>query len=209
MKNPLALLCFAFIISNINFIFSQDTAVVSEEIPSDYLERSPVYDYSEHHLNNTDSIPGFETKSAKLKITGTIYQSDGKTPAKNVILFIYQPDENGDYEMEVSNEKRYVKNRGWIKTDADGKYTFYTFVPGKYYRSGEFKTIHPVIKEPGKPEYNFYSFLFDDDPLLTKSCRKKLERKGIDNILKLDKKEGLFVATKDIILTENLSEESL
>lgn len=111
--------------------------------------------------------------------------------------------------MKIDNNKRYVHNRSWIKTDADGKYTFYTFVPGKYYRSGEFKAIHPIIKEPGKPEYNMYSFLFDDDPALTKSCRKKLERKGIDAILKLDKKEGVFIAQKDIVLGEGVYENSL
>tara|TARA_R110002049_G_scaffold87533_1_gene221883 strand:+ start:29116 stop:29745 length:630 start_codon:yes stop_codon:yes gene_type:complete len=209
MKNLFNLLFAIIFIGTNGMLIAQESATTSENTASDYANRSPIYDYSEAHLNNTDSIPDFETKNAKLKITGTIYQSDGVTPAKDIILFIYQPDENGDYDMKVSNNKRYVHNRGWIKTDADGKYTFYTFVPGKYYRSGEFKTIHPVIKEPGKPEYNIYSFLFDDDPALTKSCRKKLERKGIDAILTLDKKEGLFVAKKDIVLTAEAPENNL
>lgn len=209
MKNLLNLLLFVIFISPNTLLIAQESASNLETIPSDYMERSPIYDYSERQLNNVDSIPDFETKSAKLKITGTIYKSDGVTPAKDVILYISQPDENGDYEMKMSNNKRYVHNRGWIKTDADGKYTFYTFVPGKYYRNGEFKVINPIIKEPGKPEYNMYSFLFDDDPALTKSCRKKLERKGIDTILKLDKKEGLFVAQKDIVLSAEIPNSSL
>ncbi|WP_345190172.1 hypothetical protein [Algibacter agarivorans] len=200
MKNLIYLLCFASFINANGMLNAQEVGAVLKEVPSDYIGRNPIYDYSENRLNNTDTIPDFETQSAKLKITGTIFLNDGVTPAKDVILFIYQSDDNGDYEMKISNQKRYVHNRGWIKTDADGKYTFYTFVPGKYYGKGEFKTIHPVIKEPGKPEYKMYSFLFDDDPSLTKSCRKKLEKKGIDNILKLDKKEGMFVATRDIVL---------
>lgn len=203
MKNLIHILSLAYIFSFAYLLNAQTTPNVSEEIPQNYKKRSPIYDYSETQLNSTDTIPDFEAKSAKLKITGTIYENDGVTPAKDVILFIYQADENGNFELKKENKKRYVHHRGWIKTDADGQYTFYTFVPGHYLNNlhrKEMKHIHPIIKEPSKPEYEINAFLFDDDPLLTSTCRKKLERKGIDNILKLDMKEGLFVAKRDIIL---------
>ncbi len=199
MKNLQNLFCFICVISMCSTLSAQ-------EIPSDFLERSPIYDYSEAQLNNTDSIPDFETKKEKLMISGTIYQSDGVTPAKDVILYISQPDEDGDYELKSSNGKRYVHHRGWVKTDADGRYTFYTFVPGSFLHNRELKHIHPVIKEPGKPEYDMEAFLFDNDPFLSKSCRKRLAKKGIDNILKLEKKETMFVATKDIVLSQERTE---
>src|SRR5690606_19896248 len=121
-----------------------------------------------------------------------------------VVLYVYQPNENGDFNMKTYNKKRYVHNRGWIKTDANGQYTFYTFVPGRYHRSTEFKHILSMIKEPGKPEYQIDSFLFDDDPLLTKICRKRLAKKGMDNIiLKLEKKDNMYVATRDIVLNSS------
>lgn len=162
------------------------------------------YDYSEDQLSNTASIPDFESKETKIKITGTIYESDGVTPAKDVILYIEQPDENGRYDVKKENDKQYVYHRGWVKTDENGEYTFYTFMPGSVRRSGEFKHIHPVVKAPGQTEYDLNAFLFDNDPLLTKMCRKRLKRKGMENsILKFEEKDSVLVAKRDIVLGEN------
>lgn len=202
MKNLIILISSACIFLSINILQAQETA----EIPTDYKKRSPIYDYSETKLNNVDTIPDFASISQKLKITGTIYESDGKTPAKNVMLFIHQTDENGNFELKRQNKKRYVHHRGWIKTDADGKYTFYTFVPGKYLYTNELKQILPIVKEPNKPEYKIDTFLFDDDPKLTGKCRTKVENTNPNRILKLDKKEGLFIAKRDIILGKEETE---
>ena len=197
MKNLITFFCF---VCFCHTSIAQESASVLEEKPENYKKRSPIYDYSDQQLNNVDTIPDFATKKNKLKIVGTIYESDGVTPAKNVLLFIHQADENGNFELKRYNKKRYVHHRGWIRTDADGHYTFYTFVPGKYIYGNELKQILPIVKEPGKPEYKIETFLFDDDPLLTNK-RSKVKRKDVsDRILKLDKKEGLFVAKRDIIL---------
>lgn len=202
MKYPFTIACLTLSICFGQSLFAQKEGTEAEKIPSDYLTRSPIYDYGDRYLNNTDTIPDYASNEDKLMITGTIYKSDGITPAKDVILYIQQPDENGDYQIKKSNDKRYVVNRGWVQTDADGRYTFYTFVPGSFLHNKELKHIHPVIKEPGKPAYDLDAFLFDNDPFLSKYCRKRLAKKGIDSILKLEKKEGLYVANKDIILPE-------
>lgn len=196
MKNLVILFCFTYLISAFNIAYSQEN--------TSYKKRNPVYDYSEKNLNHVDTIPDFASKDNKLKISGTIYHSDGVTPAKDVILYIFQPDEDGDYVMKRDDQrKRYVHHRGWIKTDANGKYTFYTFMPGKYMRTKELKQIHRVIKEPGKPEYAIKSFFFNDDPLLpelTLACRAK----AVSSMLRLEEKDGMFVATKDIKLSNDI-----
>ncbi|WP_303317597.1 hypothetical protein Q4Q34_16910 [Flavivirga abyssicola] len=200
MKNLMSLFCLVCFICFSSTITAQESASISEEKPVDFKKRSPIYDYSEKQLNNVDTIPDYASKKNKLKITGTIYESDGVTPAKNVLLFIHQADENGNFELKRHNKKRYVRHRGWIRTDADGHYTFYTFVPGKYIYGNELKQILPIVKEPGKPEYKIATYLFDDDPLLNDK-RSKVKRADVGNrILKLDKKEGLYVAKRDIIL---------
>ncbi|MCK8481837.1 hypothetical protein [Psychroserpens algicola] len=181
-------------------IFAQDATSTLD----DYLDRNPIYDYQELQLNSTDTIPDFESKTTKIKVTGTIYQSDGVTPAKDVILFIEQADETGDFDLRTSNDKRYVHHRGWVKTDADGQYTFYTFVPGNDRRYNQLQQLFPVIKEPKKPEYELASFLFDDDPLLTKLCRKRMAKKGDPTrVLKLEKEGDLLVAHKNIVLNSD------
>ncbi|MGJ8592968.1 MAG: hypothetical protein ACSHXF_10490 [Aquaticitalea sp.] len=208
MKNLFSLLYLTCFIISSQISFAQTSANSTDEIPSDYLNRSALYDYSEQQLNNTDTIPDFATKQDKLMITGTIFQSDGLTPAKDVILYISQPDEDGDYELKMNNDKRYVHHRGWVKTDADGRYTFYTFVPGNFIQYRELKHIHPVIKEPGKEEYALNAFLFENDPFLSKSCRKRLAKKGMDTILVLEKKDNIFVATKNIILESDIADST-
>lgn len=203
MKKRMPLMFFACLIS-FSTLTAQEFASTSNDIPLNHKKRHAIYDYSEKQLNNTDTIPDFSAKSEKLKITGTIYKSDGKTPASNVILFVHQPDENGNYALKRDeNRKRYIHHRGWVKTNADGQYTFYTFIPGKFLRSKELKQIHRSIKEPGKPEYEITSFFFDDDPLLpdlTLACRAK----AVMSMLKLDKKENMYVASKDIVLKESI-----
>jgi protocatechuate 3,4-dioxygenase beta subunit len=187
-------------------LIAQESTEFQDEISTDYKKRSPIYDYSEMQLNDTDTIADFDTQNNKLKLTGIIYQSDGVTPAKDVMLYIEQADSNGEYQIKTKNDKRYLEHRAWVKTNEKGEYTLYTFVPGSAIvpitmprRKGP-KQIFPIVKEPGKKESNLEAFMFDDDPLITKSCRKRLKRKGIDCILKLEKQGDMFVVNKDIVL---------
>jgi protocatechuate 3,4-dioxygenase beta subunit len=189
MKNLILIICLVCFTSVTQSILAQE---------------SPIYDRAEAQLRNTDTIPEFRSKTNKLKLTGTIYQSDGVTPAKDVILFIEQPDEDGDFDLRRSGDARYVFHRSWVKTDVDGRYTFYTFVPGNDRRYNQMQQIYPIIKETSKPEVQLESLLFNDDPLLTKRCRKRLAKKGkTQRILTTTKENGILVAKKDIVLSDN------
>lgn len=164
-------------------------------------QTSALFDRAEAQLTNTDTIPDYRSKENKLKLTGVVYQSDGITPAKDVIIYIEQPNENGDFDLRRAGEEEYVFHRSWIKTDADGKYTFYTFKPGNDRRYNQMQQIFPVIKEPTKDEVQLQSLLFNDDYLLTKRCRKRLAKKGeTARILNTKTENGMLVAQKDIIL---------
>jgi len=197
MKNLLTLV---FVIAFLN-IYTNMKAQESNTI-LDF--NNPIYDRAEDQLRSTDTIPDFRSKKNKLKLTGIIYQSDGVTPANDVILFIEQPNENGEFDLRSTGEDRYVFHRSWIKTDADGRYTFYTFVPGGDRRYNQLQQIFPVIKAPSSEEYVVESFLFDEDPLLTKTCRKRMTKKGDPTrILKLKTEDGIFVAERNITLKPN------
>ncbi|MGC6430851.1 MAG: hypothetical protein ACON5F_07405 [Jejuia sp.] len=165
-------------------------------------KRHAFYGYSENSLKNTDTIPGFDSQEEKLKIIGTIYKSDGVTPASNVILYICQSDEYGDYHPKKVNGKRVLKHQGWIKTDANGNYTFYTFVPGTYWPSRRIQQIHAVVQTSNEAEaYAINHFVFDSDPLLRRSCKKKIADRGLNNVLKLEKKDNLLIGKRDIVLS--------
>lgn len=203
MKN---LITYSLIIALLSISFSanaQEFTSILDDVPLNYKKQNPIYNLAQQQLNNTDTIPDFNIKPNKLKISGTIFESDGKTPAKDVVLFIYQPDEDGNYQVKKDeNRKRYVHHRAWIKTDANGNYTFYTFMPGKFLRTKELKQIHRVIKAPGKAEYDMASFFFNDDPLLpelTLACRAK----AVQSMLRLEKEGDMYVAIKNIVLKKD------
>lgn len=205
MKNLLPLfylICFVGINTSVS---AQDSSEALDESVPNFLERHPLYDFTDE-LTSVDTIPGFDSTSQKLKVSGIVYKNDGITPAKDVIVYIEQPDENGDFDLRKENDKRYVHNRGWVKTDADGQYTFYTYVPGGDRFYNQMQQLFPAVKAPSEEAYDIPSFLFDDDPLLTKRCRRRITKKDDPSrIMKLTKQDdGMFVAKRDIILASGL-----
>lgn len=196
MKTLMLIFSFAFLA----------VASISDAQQSDLIiENSPINDYGELQIEDSATIPDYESKENKIKITGTIYQSDGVTPAKDVLLYIEQPNEYGDFDLREDNKQRYVHHRAWVKTDANGQYTIYTFVPGGDRRFNQLQQIYPLIKVGTKPEYALDTFLFEEDPLLSKACRKKIAKKGdLSRILKPKKVDGLLVAQRDIVLNSDL-----
>lgn len=165
-----------------------------------------VFEYGDRKLTPTDTLPGFEENEPKLKITGTIYKNDGKTPAENVILYIYHTNREGEYATR-GDEKGWARRhgyiRGWIKTGADGKYTFYTFKPGSY--SSNAAHIHPTILEPNGKYYYIDEFRFKSDPNL-KNVRDYTENRGGSGIVELIESKGMLIAERDIILGKNISD---
>ena len=79
-----------------------------------------IYEYGNAELKAVDTFPGFNKSKNKIKISGTVYEKDGETPAKNVILYIYHTDASGRYPTKPSSKgwgKRHGYLRSWLKTD--------------------------------------------------------------------------------------------
>ena len=51
-------------------------------------------------LSPVDTLPDFNEQGPKIKISGTVYQPDGKTPAKDVVVYVYHTDQNGQYSTK-------------------------------------------------------------------------------------------------------------
>jgi protocatechuate 3,4-dioxygenase beta subunit len=198
MKNLRLLLLLICFYGPVTTAYAQN---VSYSADVTFLDRHPIYDMEESKIKSVDSIPDYASHEEPLKLTGVVYESDGLTPAKDVIIFIEQSNDHGNFELLKANEKRYVKHRVWVKTDSEGRYTLYTFVPGNDRTHNQFKQLFPVIKEPSKDAYEIETFLFDDDPLISKYCKKRLTKKGdITRILKPKMVDGVLVAEKNIVL---------
>lgn len=166
-----------------------------------------IYEYGKKNLTSIDTLPKFQETEPKIKITGTVYQKDGKTPVENVILYIYHTNRQGIYETK-GNEKGWAKRhgfiRGWVKTGKDGKYTFYTFRPASYPGRQLPEHIHITVKELKKNEYFIDDYVFNDDPLLTNSKRQNLKNRGGSGIATLNMKDGILTIERDLILGLNI-----
>jgi len=167
-----------------------------------------VFEFGEKNLSPVDTLTDFSEDGPKIKVSGTIYQPDGKTPATGVILYIYHTDQKGIYATrgdETGWGRRHGYIRGWVKTDRDGKYSFYTLKPGIYPSRDAPAHIHPIILEPDGKYYWLDSYHFDGDPLLTeKEISPTKPRGGSSGLLKLLKDGHQSVGIRDIILGKNI-----
>jgi protocatechuate 3,4-dioxygenase, beta subunit len=143
----------------------------------------------------------------KLEISGVIYKSDGKTPAPNVILYVYQTAKSGLYEPgpnQTGGVRRHGRIRGWVKSNQKGEYKFLTIRPGSYPNSDIPAHIHPTIKEPDKNEYHIDDFVFDDDKFVDDDYRSRQQLRGGSGILHVKKENGKWIGQHDIILGRNI-----
>lgn len=160
-------------------------------------------EYGSRTLNAVDTLPKFKETEPKLRLTGTVFQADGKTPAEGVILYFYQTNREGIYETrgdETGWARHHGFIRGWVRTGPDGKYTIYTFRPGAYPSRSEPEHIHLTVKEPNTIPYYLDSYHFQDDPLLTGTHRKAMDNRGGSGIVAPRPEDGMLTAYRDLFL---------
>ena len=136
-------------------------------------------------------------------ISGTIYLSDGKTPAKDAILSVWHTDTKGYYiEGGGGAGELHPRIHGRMKTGADGKYEFRSIRPAPYPSNSAPAHIHGHISAPNFPEYPII-YYFEGDKLITDQNRSELNshRGGTPSIITLTQDvNGVWIGHRDIIL---------
>ena len=158
-------------------------------------------------LSWIDTLPDFAAPGPKMVISGIIYFSDGRTPAPNVVLYVYHTDQTGHYTPAKGQEgagKRHGAIRGWMRTNAKGEYKFYTLKPAAYPNAKIPAHIHPILIEPGKNDYYIDEYLFEGDPFLTKEEKSRQEGRGGSGIIVLESKNDLLWGKRNIMLGKNI-----
>lgn len=161
------------------------------------------------NITAIDTSPGWYEKGQKLIITGTVFRPGGKIPAPDVVIYYWQTDNDGYYSPKPGMDQRVKRHghiRGWVKTDANGKYTIRTVRPAPYPNDVLPAHIHLSIKEPEiGNEYYTDEINFDDDKFLVPHFKKyPQENRGGSGVVTVLRENDLQAAEHNIILGLNI-----
>lgn len=133
-------------------------------------------------------------------ISGTVFKADGKTPAPNVLIYFYHTDKFGIYGR--AGEPKHGRFRGWMLTDAQGRYEFSSIRPASYPNSTQSQHVHMTLTGTDFQEDWIDSILFEGDRFLTPRERESSgKRGGFDPIVTLRPgADGILRATRNIQL---------
>ena len=141
-------------------------------------------------------------KDEPLIISGTVFESDGKTPAPNVLIYFYHTDSDGFYNRKRDGEPLHGHFRGWMLTGANGKYEFSSIKPAPYPERKFAAHVHMTLTGINFKEDSIDSILFEGDKFITPLERNLAGKKGGFNpILKLEKgADGILRGVRNIQL---------
>lgn len=167
-----------------------------------------VFEFGQKIPSSHDTLPGFESKGLPIKVSGTVYFLDGKTPAPNIILYLYHTNQAGVYPTkgtETGWERRHGYLRGWLKTDEKGHYSFVTRKPAPYPDRSNPAHIHLTLLEPDGKYYWVDSYLFAGDSLLSEEeLSPEAPRGGSSGVLTLNQQDDIWTGTRNLILGKNI-----
>lgn len=112
---------------------------------------------------------------AALEVSGQVVAPDGVTPAPGVTVYAYQTGIDGLYASDPDAPPRI---RGWMTTDAQGRYAFRTIRPGSYPGGQVAAHIHFQLWGGGWPVQYCEDLQFEDDALLPQSERERSRELG-------------------------------
>lgn len=142
------------------------------------------------------------SKGTPLKLSGTVFQTDGLTPQSNVLVEAWQCDENEIYD-NTSDEYLF---RGATKTGKDGKYYFQTIVPVPYEASPNSwrpAHIHLRVSSP-KCQDLITQIYFKGDPYLEEDT-SSASPTAVNRILKISgNSEGDKLIKFDVVMAEGI-----
>lgn len=141
-------------------------------------------------------------KDQPMIISGTVFQNDGKTPAPNVLIYFYHTDSEGFYGRG-KGEVLHGHFRGWLLTDAKGRYEFSSIKPAPYPNRRDPAHIHFTLTGKSFKEDWIDSIWFEGDERITSEIKQKQlsGRGGFNPIIKLEKDaNGIWRGTRNIQL---------
>ena len=144
----------------------------------------------------------------RLVLAGTVFQADGRTPVRDVVVYMHQTNAAGSYaggDPKSTWSHRHGRLRAWVKTGSDGRYRFNTVKPGPYPGHTEPAHIHLTVLEPGRPPYFVDDVVFRGETRVTPEYVATRRKQGGGGVIDLIRDgEGFWLARRDIVLEPHL-----
>ena len=155
-------------------------------------------------VTNVATIARPDEAGEAMTVSGIVRQADGRTPAAGVIVYAYNTNAKGVYARDAGATglaSMHGRLRGWMRTGADGLYTFRTVRPASYPGSVEAQHIHLEVLPPGGVACEIDAVEFTDDPLMTRARRAQRPGYGGGGIVTpIRVADGSWRAQRDIVL---------
>ena len=132
-------------------------------------------------LSSTGRIAPPTEPGTPLTVRGQVLDVDG-SPAAGAVIFAYQTDRGGLYDRKGKGPHSW-RLRGWVKADAEGRFTFETIRPGAYPNQNILPHLHFTAFLPNgdryyTPDFNLSPAPPADTPeVVTATLRLKRDEK--------------------------------
>ena len=120
------------------------------------------------------TLAGPEEAGQRLIVSGQVFDPSGTKPAPGVTVYAYHTDASGVYNKPLRPQPRL---RGWVVTDASGRFELRTIRPGSYPGRTDPAHIHFQLSGGGYPKQS-HALEFADDPKVTESHLSASKAKG-------------------------------
>lgn len=142
-----------------------------------------------------------EEPGERLIVTGVVYGADGKTPLTNASVYVYHTDANGRYTPGATDDNRNPRLRGYLRTDAQGRYEYSTIKPAPYPGDGPPAHIHYHVNASGYQE-RVFEIVFEGDPKINAGIRASAAKEDSGfSIRKLTRDaQGVWHCTQNVRL---------
>jgi protocatechuate 3,4-dioxygenase beta subunit len=143
-------------------------------------------------------ITGKAEAGERLMVSGKVLGEDGQ-PLAGVSVYVYHTDVKGYYSE--TNDNRNPRLKGYMRTDAQGRYQYSTIKPGHYPNERIPAHIHYVVNAQGYKE-KVFEILFEGDEFIDARTRERAaQEESIFSIRPLAKdSQGVWQCTQDIKL---------
>ena len=118
-----------------------------------------------------------EEPGERIIVTGVVFGADGKTPLAGASVYVYHTDAQGLYTPGATNDSRNPRLRGYMRTDAQGRYEYSTIKPAPYQSNDVPAHIHYHVNAPGYQE-RIFEIMFEGDPKIRDNIRAKAAEEG-------------------------------